>query len=103
MSIVFDDPMVVYGIGYSSRYRTQAMPESAVKISPRQARSSAYYGMYVSDSRPTKREGLQSLESMYDITSQLPKGGARGTLIHEFAYIGAAALIAIDPQDRFRD
>tara|TARA_A100001015_G_C15014944_1_gene725034 strand:- start:557 stop:895 length:339 start_codon:yes stop_codon:yes gene_type:complete len=50
--------------------------------------------------KPTRAQALDRLESEYDITSQLPKGGARGALVHEFAYLGATVMIYLDPLDR---
>lgn len=51
----------------------------------------------------TKREALKRLEEAYDVTSQLPKGGKRGSLVHEFAYMGAAGLVMLDPLNRLAD
>ena len=51
----------------------------------------------------TKKEALERLEAAYDTTSQLPKGGRRGSLAHEFAYLGAAGLIMLDPLNRLAD
>ena len=51
----------------------------------------------------TKREALERLQEAYDVTSELPKGGRRGSLAHEFAYMGAAGLIMLDPLNRLAD
>ena len=51
----------------------------------------------------TKKEALERLQDAYDTTSQLPKGGRRGSLAHEFAYLGAAGLIMLDPLNRLAD
>ena len=51
----------------------------------------------------TKREALKRLEEAYDVTSQLPKGGKRGSVIHEAAYLGAAGLVMLDPLNRLAD
>ena len=101
MTFIFDEEEEIFAAINAAR-RT---PEKAAlrMPTPRGSRSKPYYGMYVSDPRPTRKEGLESLQAMYDVTSEFPKGGARGTLIHEGAYLLAAVLIAIDPQDRFRD
>lgn len=50
--------------------------------------------------KSTRKEALNRLDTAYDITSQLPKGGAKGALIHEFAYLGATVMIYLDPLDR---
>lgn len=51
----------------------------------------------------TKKEALERLQDAYDTTSELPKGGRRGSLAHEFAYLGAAGLIMLDPLNRLAD
>jgi len=51
----------------------------------------------------TKKEALERLQDTYDVTSELPKGGRRGSLAHEFAYLGAAGLIMLDPLNRLAD
>lgn len=51
----------------------------------------------------TKREALNRLEEAYDVTSQLPKGGKRGSAIHELAYLGATGLVMLDPLNRLAD
>ena len=51
----------------------------------------------------TKKEALERLQDAYDSTSELPKGGRRGSLAHEFAYLGAAGLIMLDPLNRLAD
>lgn len=51
----------------------------------------------------TKKEALERLQDMYDTTSEMPKGGRRGSLAHEFAYLGAAGLIMLDPLNRLAD
>lgn len=51
----------------------------------------------------TKKEALDRLQKAYDTTSELPKGGRRGSLAHEFAYMGAAGLIMLDPLNRLAD
>ena len=51
----------------------------------------------------TKKEALERLADAYDTTSELPKGGRRGSLAHEFAYLGAAGLIMLDPLNRLAD
>lgn len=51
----------------------------------------------------TKKEAIERLQEAYDVTSELPKGGRRGSLAHEFAYLGAAGLIMLDPLNRLAD
>jgi len=51
----------------------------------------------------TKKEALSRLEEAYDVTSQLPKGGKRGSAIHELAYMGAMGLVMLDPLNRLAD
>ena len=51
----------------------------------------------------TKAEALKRLGEAYDVTSGLPKGGKRGSQIHELAYLGAAGLIMLDPFNRLAD
>lgn len=51
----------------------------------------------------TKKEALERLQDAYDVTSELPKGGRRGSLAHEFAYLGATGLIMLDPLNRLAD
>ena len=51
----------------------------------------------------TKAEALERLGEAYDVTSGLPKGGKRGSQIHELAYLGAAGLIMLDPFNRLAD
>ena len=82
------------------RLSSKSDSNTLVPVSPRGVRESPYFATI--DNRPTKQESLDRLYAAYDVTSKFPKGGARGTLIHEFAYVGATALILLDPLDRTR-
>ena len=103
MNFIFDEDEIISGIGYSSRYRTQAMSSSTQTRFDR-APSEAYYGMYLSDPRPTKAEAKAQLEFL---TIPFRVGAPFVPPVIKPIFVGAPRLaellIEIDPQDRFRD
>ena len=103
MNFIFDEGEIISGIGYSSRYRSQAMP-GVTQTRFDRAPSEAYYGMYVSDPRPTKAEAKKQLEFL---TIPFRVGAPLVPPAIKPIFVGAPRLadilIEIDPQDRFRD
>ena len=103
MNFIFGEDEIISGIGYSSRYRSQAMPGTTQTRFDR-APSEAYYGMYVSDPRPTKAEAKKQLDFL---TVPFRVGAPFVPPVIKPIFVGAPRLadflIEIDPQDRFRD
>jgi len=103
MNFIFDQDEIILGLGYSSRYRSQAMPESTQTRFDR-APTEAYYGWYLSDPRPTKAEAKKELEFL---TVPFRLGAPFVPPVVKPIFVTAPRiaefLIEIDPQDRFRD
>ena len=102
MMWIFDEQEDIQVTASSFRRSSISDSTTLVPTSLRGFRTTPYFAPIDVDNRPTKVEALDRLFDAYDLTSKFPKGGSRGTLIHEGAYVIATGLILIDPLDRTR-
>lgn len=102
MMWIFDEQDDIQVTALSFRRSSLTDSNTLVPTSLRGFRTTEYFAPIDNDNRPTKQEALDRLFDAYDVTSEFPKGGARGTLIHEGAYMLAVGLILLDPLDRTR-
>lgn len=120
MNFIFAEEDIISGIGYSSRYRSQAMPSSTTTRFG-SARSEPYYGTYASDRRPTKAQGHKRVQDFRDRRDAIVETweSIPDTIIDTESldlnipwwvkgpfYVApyvADLLIEIDPMDKYRD